>query len=655
MPTTFPEKNRNDIQLLRGLAVLLVLLYHARLPGYPKAGYLGVDIFFVVSGYLITGMVKRDILSGEFSFTAFYLRRAKRLLPAAYVTFLLTTIASAWLLTLPEMKDFIKQLVGAVTFTGNVVLWRQTGYFEGAASLKPLLHVWSLSIEEQYYLLLPATMVLVSKRFWNAGAVGLTVTSLALCVGLLSMKPGAVFYLLPTRAWELGIGSLGSLMLEGSMAGATLGRVFWPAVGALLLVPFFPTGAAHPGADALIVCLATLVVILRKHPLLNDGGGLRPICWLGDISYSLYLVHWPMLALAANAWVSPTPGTVRLLLACSAVLVAWGMFRWVEQPIRQANVRFSGKIAVMAVGSSAALIFVAVLAFLVESSNSSRDWLAIRRSNVGLGQACIATDGFKDLAECQTSENPRMLVWGDSYAMHLVEGIRRSTTDGVVQATMATCGPFIGISMFREGEEYNRDWGRKCIRFNDDVIRYLKAHPNIDVVVLGSLYGQYLPGNKVLGRGTSIMSVGVEEREMDGSEDIAASALGRTVAELRRMGKKVVMVAPPPSAAGVDFGRCLERHEGKKAVMGAQFPTCEMSEETFRAAHQSVVALMKRVSIKENVPIFHFDQILCRNGKCAVEIDGVPIYRDNGHLSYEGSRLLGQRLRLADRLKTMAN
>jgi peptidoglycan/LPS O-acetylase OafA/YrhL len=142
MSSQVSERFRADIQALRGLAILLVLIYHAGIANVPASGYLGVDMFFVVSGYLITGIIRRGIESGKFTFSGFYYRRAKRLLPAAFVTFLATAAVAPFILTQNELHDFVVQLIGAVTFTGNMVLWRQTGYFDGAAELKPLLHVW---------------------------------------------------------------------------------------------------------------------------------------------------------------------------------------------------------------------------------------------------------------------------------------------------------------------------------------------------------------------------------------------------------------------------------------------------------------------------------------------------------------------------------
>ena len=177
---------RTDIQVLRALAIFLVVLYHAKLG--ISGGYLGVDIFFVISGYLITRMVSQGIDLNEFSFPNFYFRRAKRLLPAAYVTFLLVAILSIIFLDGTERQDFAKQLLGAVTFTGNIVLWRQVGYFDSNAVLKPLLHVWSLSIEEQYYLLLPAALVFTPKRYWLFVAVMTAIISLGFCIVLMAFK-----------------------------------------------------------------------------------------------------------------------------------------------------------------------------------------------------------------------------------------------------------------------------------------------------------------------------------------------------------------------------------------------------------------------------------------------------------------------------------
>lgn len=651
---TVAEGTRADIQALRGLAIALVLLHHARLLPWLKAGYLGVDVFFVVSGYLITGIVARGLRAGNFSFLAFYWRRAKRLLPAAYLTFAACVLAAPLFLTQPEMRDFVRQLVGAVTFTGNIALWLQTGYFEGAAHLKPLLHVWSLSIEEQYYLLLPAALAFTPQRFWKPLSLMAVGASLVLCLVLVGPKPGATFYLLPTRAWELGMGSLGVLVLEGSRTGSWLARLFWPALAALVLLPFFPTGAPHPGLDALVVCTATLVVILRRHPGAQWARWLAPLVGLGDISYSLYLVHWPLLAFAANAWVSPVPGRVRLVLVVLAVVLAVAMYRWVEQPGRGAAWLPTWRNVGVMLGSSVTLVLAAGALYRWQASGDEVDYLALRRPNVGLNLVCDYGNTFDDKDECRTSTSPSIMVWGDSFAMQWVEGLH-ATLPGrdLVQTTRSTCGPLMGISSFRADSWYNQNWAEKCIRFNDDVMAFLARSPSVQSVVLASPFGQYLPESRVLLRQPATASADTFS-EVAPSAALAAEALGRTIAGIRALGRRVVIIAPPPAASGVDFGRCLELRAQRKLVLGADHADCSIDEARYLADAAPVHALLRRVAREADVPVFWPDEFLCRQGTCMVELDGVALYRDTGHISYAGSRLLGERLHLAERLEQMA-
>ena len=647
-PDDLLTSHRTDIQALRGFAIFLVLVYHARLfPGL-KAGYLGVDMFFVVSGYLITGIVQRDLLAGTFSFTDFYRRRAKRLLPAAYVTFLLTALASPLFLMAPEMKDFAWQLLGAVTFTGNIALWMQTGYFEGAAQLKPLLHVWSLSIEEQYYLLMPATLVFTPPRFWRVGVVVALGCSLVLCLMLVSIKPGATFYLLPTRAWEMALGSLGVLVLERSAAGALLARLFWPSLVALLVVPFFPTGAPHPSLDALIVCTATLIIILRRHPVLNSGLPVRGLARLGDISYSLYLVHWPLLVFAANAWVSEVTREVRFLTVLLALALASALYRWVEQPWRGASILVTRLSVAATLGTSAVIVLIGFGVYFHQSTRIVADYSYVRRPNPGLNLRCEYVHNFTEEPQCKTAEKPRIMIWGDSNAMHLVPGVAASTSNGIVQATKSFCGPLLGLAAFEPNGPHNRDWAQGCIEFNASVFEYIANTPSVEVVVMASAFWQYFGDHRLLTRAAGLMA----EREANG--DIAAESLRRTVTAVRALGKQVVLVAPPPTASGVDFARCLELKAKGKAILGADTSSCAMSEARYRIDRAQVQSLLNRAERVADVPVFNLDAYLCQAGVCMVELDGTSLYRDATHLSVDGSRLLGQKLNLSNRLIAIA-
>lgn len=644
-----PEGQRRDIQALRGLAIGLVLLYHAELIPALGAGHLGVDIFFVVSGFLITGIVQRGLIAGTFSFAAFYFRRAKRLLPAAYVVFLACVLAAPLFLTQLEFRDFTWQLLGAVTFTGNIALWMQTGYFETAAELKPLLHVWSLSIEEQYYLLLPATLAFTPRRWWGPLAIAITAGSLALCLLMVEAKPGAVFYLLPTRAWELGLGSLGALLL-GSGAFAPLWRaLFWPALATLLWVPFRPLGGAHPGVDALLVCSATLVVILRRHPWVNKGLPVRALAWLGDISYSLYLVHWPLLAFAANAWVSDVPAHVRASLAALSVLLAWALYRWVEDPIRRSPMTPSPMRFAAAAMVSATLIGVGFGTQRWDAGRVAVDFESARRGNLGLDEACESGTRYTAPPECRSREDPKVLLWGDSYAMHLADAIEAGSAHGLMQATKTTCAPAPGISVFRDDGSYNRSWGLSCLSFNDSVLETLSTNSSIEVVVLASFAGQLLEGNRVLVQPMTGQSATQPPIDGHGSTELAAAGLKRAVDSVRRLGRRVVIVSPPPVSA-FDIGRCIELRSTGRHFFGADSDDCALDVRGFLTRQQSVLALLDLVAREADVAVIRLDEWMCDESSCKVELDGVPLYRDHGHLSHNGSRILGERMRLAERI-----
>ena len=221
-PTESPQRDgfRLDIQALRGWAVLVVVLDHMGL-GILPAGFLGVDIFFVISGFLITGIIVQSLSKNDFSFTSFYMRRAKRLLPAAFVVIASTAVASAWFLTSSEMLSLNDQVAGALTYTINFVLMGQVDYFATEAETKPLLHMWSLAVEEQFYLILPLLLVLTPRSYTLRLVVIGAILSFVVCSLLRSSYPNATFYMLPFRAWEFLLGSAAILLIRTSLINVT--------------------------------------------------------------------------------------------------------------------------------------------------------------------------------------------------------------------------------------------------------------------------------------------------------------------------------------------------------------------------------------------------------------------------------------------------
>lgn len=636
--------NRIDIQALRGLAVLLVVFYHARL-GQPVAGYLGVDIFFVISGFLITGLVKKGIERGDFSFTQFYFRRAKRLLPAAYVTFLVTVLCAPFILGSEELNDLVAQVVGAVTFTANIVLWQQAGYFEGPAELKPLLHVWSLSIEEQYYFLLPASLALIPRRFWLPAAILTAALSLALCIVGGYWKPIATFYLLPTRAWELAIGSIGALVIDRHAVRLLADRLFWPSAVVLALTPFLSIEGSHPGIAALLVCVATLLLILSGRLAQSKSRPVTALARVGDMSYSLYLVHWPIFAFLSNAWVGATPGELPMFLSLPAVALsftlAYLLYRYVENPVRHADIHFSWSMLRRTAAISFAL--TALPFGMARAFETETDFEHLRRVNVGLHGACDAKV-FKGDARCMTSPTASLLLWGDSYAMHLAPGLQAegSASPGIIQATRSACGPLLDLApverMYRKG--YNEAWAQSCMAFNDSVLSYLAQHPHIHTVVLSSSFRPYLePENYHLLRREGPTFATVEPGTKPTIE-----ALARTISQIRALGRKVVIVAPPP-ALDFNIGACLERSLEERLVIGAP-EDCTIDQREYEAMHADILAVLSEIEQTANVSIIRFDPLLCDGHKCRTQLGDTLIYRDSGHLSYDGSRELATSIQL---------
>jgi|HubBroStandDraft_4_1064222.scaffolds.fasta_scaffold00054_32 peptidoglycan/LPS O-acetylase OafA/YrhL len=639
---------RADIQALRGFAVLIVLCFHSK-SGVLAQGYLGVDVFFVISGFVLTGLITAGIDQGRFRLADFYFDRAKRLLPAAYVTFLVTALLAPLFLTSLEMADFKAQMIGAVTFSENFVLWRQSGYFGAAADLKPLLHIWSLAIEEQYYILLPILLWCLAPRWRLRTSVLVVLASIALCV--LAAGRAWSFYLLPTRAFELTLGSIAALVPASARVESGVRIAFWPALAALLLLPAVRLGSFHPGPAALLVCAATAVLIRREHPLLQGSAPIRLLASVGYLSYSLYLVHWPLQAFFNNVWLGaedmPQPRLIRVGLAALAVPLALLLYRYVEQPMHRSPLRHTAGVAL---GTAAASLGLVVLAFMAaRAMTPARDYAWERRINYGFDAACAFKSDFEPIPKCRNSAQPEVLIWGDSYAMHLVKAI--TGADGrkgnVVQATRSVCGPLLGIALVNP--TYDQDWAERCIRFNDSVLAYLRQTASVRIVVLSSPFNQYVNDiGALLERPSGQGNV----RLVSQSVEVALAGVRRTAAAVRALGKRVVVVAPPPSD-GLDMGRCAERLARGWPILGGD-SQCRLSVAAYRHDAARVLDLLRALPPRAGVEVISFDAYLCDATWCSSYLDGKLIYRDTDHLSYEGAELLGRAVDLRVQIERAA-
>ncbi|MGC4059917.1 MAG: acyltransferase family protein [Aquabacterium sp.] len=649
---------RTDIQVLRAIAVLSVLVFHFDLPGLDK-GYLGVDIFFVISGYLMSGLIMKEMDEGRFSAAHFYLRRARRLLPAALAVCAAVTAIAPLVLTPGLLHDYALQLIGAVSFSANIVLWQQSGYFDGTAALKPLLHTWSLSLEEQYYVLLPLVLMATRPRWRLPVLLGLTLASAAFCLWLLRGDPSGAFYLLPTRAWELLIGSVCALpglherlherlhALTRRIAIPT--SVRWDA--AWLCLPVMAwclikgVDARHPRGDALLVCLATAGLLVMPSKALQSGRPwMRPLRWIGDQSYSLYLVHWPLIALAKSVWLEGVPMGVSLGLLLVSVVIAQVSYTQIEQRFRHIDaprplaMRMLWLLIPLAIASG-------WLWHRLHPEHAPTDWAQALRPNYGFSPNCDQETDFKAKPACTNARRPRTMIWGDSYAMHLVPAFLASAPPGgIVQATRSACAPI--LSMARQVPTDPDDRAASCLAFNQSVLDYLAHAPHIEYVVLSARWPYFFEDPVV----------GAQGQPLRPTPDALAQALQDTIAALQRRHKKVVLVAPPASLGPkVNLGLCAERKAlGLPVVMTSAHNDCSFARELYRQRQQATLGMLTALTHQADINVISLDDVTCDGGRCNAMAGPVAIYRDNGHLSIDGARLLGERLDLKRRLPELA-
>lgn len=459
-------KQRHEIDGLRALAVLPVILFHAGVPAL-GGGFVGVDVFFVISGYLITSLLLKDLQAGRFSLLDFYERRARRILPALFLV-LLCCLPFAWLWLLPsDAKSFAQSLTAVTVFASNLLFWQTSSYFDSQADLKPLLHTWSLAVEEQYYLFFPL-LLLALRRFRTRSLVAVllvvTLISLGWAEAQVRTQPEASFYLLHTRAWELLLGALTAiwLMQRGELPPPSPITQSASMIGLALLVLAnlaFDRSTPFPSLWAVIPTLGTALIIAFAHPHSLVGRLLswRPLVAVGLISYSAYLWHQPLFAFARHRSLE-TPGVpLMLFLSVCSLLLAYMSWRWVEQPWRDRS-RFSRRqVFLMALVGSLAFAVIGLVghftqvlqkpmepaqsAFLDHFENSlprqayfqREDYASAYRSECDfynldayrrhqptrqplaqIADSCHVRDGSRSRA---------VLIWGDSHAAQLNAGL----------------------------------------------------------------------------------------------------------------------------------------------------------------------------------------------------------------------------------------
>jgi peptidoglycan/LPS O-acetylase OafA/YrhL len=603
---------RPDIEGLRAIAVVEVLLFHFGV-GALRGGFVGVDVFFVISGYLLTSITLAEVDAGRFSFAAFFERRLRRIYPVLLVVCLVVAAVGLFVILPNDLRDFGNGAMAAAIFVSNIVFWRiATDYFDAAnIDVQPLLHTWSLAVEAQFYVLLPLFCLAMRGRgaAWRRGLTA-SIWLVSFGVGLWQVRysPAAGFFLLPGRAWELLTGSLVALGALPAMRSARINSAL-SACGLTMIVAagfVFSRRTPFPGASALVPVLGAALVI--------HGGGagtlaarflsLAPLRFLGRISYSLYLWHWPLVCLLHYRWGEPSsPGEPLALLAASLALATLSWFV-IEQPFLKKAVlaqrphllagAAAGLAAVGAVGLTAVLAgegkvtLVALPAPVVALANGQYD---------RVDGECWPADVEARQWPCRFGSplrEPSVLLWGDSYARMWLVGLddlaRRHDTAGLA-ALFIQCPPVLGVA----------DTGRaRCPAFDEAVDRALVDRPGLRTVVLAAQWVD----NPWLAEG-----------------------LERLIARLATAGKTIFLVRNPPQP-GYNVPRVLAL-----AALRGDPPPPPLAQDEQVARHKAVDEIFEALRRKYAFTIVDPTTALCAEGVCPVVADGRSLYFDPDHVS----------------------
>jgi peptidoglycan/LPS O-acetylase OafA/YrhL len=662
---------RPDVDGLRAVAIISVVAYHA-FPRLMPGGFVGVDVFFVISGFLISGILLQALQTSTFSFPGFYANRVRRLFPALLLV-LAACFVFGWLFLLPdEYANLGKHMVGAMSYIENFVLRRETGYFDTRSTLKPLMHLWSLGIEEQFYVTYPLFLWIMWRFRRNLFAVVLALAALSFALNVLQIRrdPAGAFFLPQTRCWELAIGCtiacwqlraqeqsaafdvrwLSQFAASKSKPGnAVFLRNVCSAVGMLVIVIAvlgIHENDSFPGWLALLpACGAALLIIGGPEAWINRKILATSLAvFVGLISYPLYLWHWPILTFARILHGSEVSVRVRIAGALLSFSLAWVTFRFVESPIRFGRRTWIKPAALVTISVGVAgLGYAAYRDGFIERFPKFVEDLGQLRRVVWSTPECRGIAGLAQIDYCRTANGrpPDVLLIGDSHAAVLYEGMapaynKRSLT--LMNLGQAGCVPFYDTRTL-SSDAHESDCKERVNRMLEFAVRA----PTVHTIILSSRGPKYMSGE---GFGPveadaapkriswSNAAAGIPQQEM------YAQALTHTVSFLTSTGKHLILFIDWPEL-GFDPRSCLPR---PFTLFSSRRPLCAVARDQVdarnRAYRELLFGLPKDFS---GLKVFDPMPFLCDSSACYAMKDGHLLYSDDNHVSIAGAAYLAQK------------
>ncbi|WP_339109623.1 acyltransferase family protein [Thioclava sp. GXIMD4216] len=611
---------RADIQGLRGLAVAAVVLFHA----WPKAlpgGFVGVDIFFAISGFLIGGHLQRDSLTGQLSLLTFYHKRARRLLPALLVMLAATLGLGGILLSPDNYQELARTALSSALFASNIDFYLFSGYFDQQAELRPLLHTWSLSVEEQFYLLFPFLLFMVIK--WRPSAL-VPLTLLGIMGGVilsewgLRHSPTGAYFLLPFRGFEFLIGALAAYLpaprkdrpILRPLALATLGLcMVW-------LTPDMP----FPGLRAGVPSFATAVLLwVGRFPLPRQtggmlAGGMLGAGFLGRISYSLYLWHWPLMAFLRSL-AGEVPDALMALCVGVSVILAWLSWRYIEKPFARLPTGHSPILRWSAAGLALIMLpawgiwhgqgipqrFAPQVLALYDAAQDISPWR----------ESCHQDDRdrkpYARTCRLGGSGAPPLVVWGDSHGAELAAALARNQP--LRQITASACPPVLGPDLPRRPQ---------CARANQRMLTAISGDPAVETVLLAMNREAYpeLPAQ------------------------VLQDGLRETVTRLRQAGKRVILLGQIPNPH-----RDPAQSAGNALRFGRLAATAIPDPEAHSARLRAWAEIEQQLVTADRIIRIDPRKRLCAGGECPFVMGGKVLYFNDTHPSMAGARRLAEQIR----------
>lgn len=654
---------RPDIDGMRAIAVLGVMFFHAGL-GFP-GGYVGVDVFFVISGFLITSIILNDLRNQRFSMIHFWGKRIRRILPAVSLVVLFILVVG-WLIMGPrDYKRLGEQVLTLIILAANIKFWKENDYFDKAADTNPMLHTWSLSIEEQFYLFLPVILLLLFKfnrERWIYPLLWITITlSLVGSIVISQSHPRANFFLIPTRIWELDVGAL--LAFRMPTLSRRSANIFSIVGLSGILIPYFayPQGITFPGISALPPVLGAAMIIIAGtqkgsiaeigsdsnfRPLITKLLSIKPLVFIGLISYSLYLWHWPILAFQKFLYLDSSNIWIQLLLLISATVIAWISWRYVEQPFRKRS-NFQKTYKVYIAGAVMTLLLLLPASYIATTKGVEK---RIDKSMRQMYQEDVASpfrhiitqrnrdimihgkDPSAPILLGSPGEIPQIFVWGDSHTAALLPGLDVAFKELGIPGQATTMGGVPPVLNWYYRLEDTKEYNQKIF---ERICMIHESNPSL-IVIMAARWESYFE-NAV----PRVAPPGFRE------------ALSDTIQKLRENGIKIIIFKQVPS-----FG-----YSPPDMYMGASLFGINTSKfKTSLEEHSRRMAVINRYfeSLQsDSILLFDPNPYLAReNGDIVpVEVvDGIwhSLWADDNHMSKYGSLKLvsGIKKLMSDVIKT---